>query len=347
MDIIQHTVDKIKEQNNLRWIWTEYFENKKLQNTHEFAAKIYEITSVFSRTVWVDLKPYFVGSENVIQIVSPKVKKDTLFRLLPVQFDQYSTKRSSLSIINIQPQFVIDGFEGEQCVLDKFNDMAKSGDLMLKKSGKICFLEQPLLSATPDYILTPINNNEIYHNLFDQQYCVIAESLGIGECKSRILPNPISPSNLHSAKDWITMTKSKDQQKSFLIHRHCTWDKHLPNSLGLQNELDDLKCSIDATHWSVLYNNQTFHLLSDDVTINLLGDKIGRQILAEAMAIEPFIKGDNIVCRLYLPNFVKNQNQTLELHSCIYCEFHLKRTTVSSIRKSVSFSFSTFLYELQ
>ena len=75
LNIIQYTNDRIKLDNNFKWIWNSNFEKEKIETAEEFAVKIYEISVVFSKMVWLDLKPYFVGSENVIQIVCPKTKE--------------------------------------------------------------------------------------------------------------------------------------------------------------------------------------------------------------------------------------------------------------------------------
>lgn len=343
MNYVKLTLDKINQRCNMTWIWDSFFRGKKVESLEDFAAQIYTISVEFPNTVWLDLKPFFVGSEHVIQIVCPKTQPNVINGLLPVQFDNHSTKSRFRHSWCDFAQYVIDGKTGERAVLDTFNYIASTnGGYRLKTSGKACFLEQPLLSSTPDYILTMGNDDDdTVRDLFNKNRDY--KIYGIGECKTRVLSKPIIPTNINSAKAWIETTKSVDQQKS-LLKKCSVWDKAEPDWLHLE-DFKELKTSIKATRWwYVSHDHQILCLDPNGVTIDLIGDKIGRQMLAEAMSIEPFVKeADDVTCRLYLPNFIRNDMSNLKMHSCIYCEFILKKKTLRSIRKTVVARFNLLL----
>lgn len=352
----------------------------------EFIRAIYH-WSIQSRVIWMELKLLFIGSENVLKILSDDVRNKTNY--LPIQYKGSRKGDPGPKLEQISPTNYRVGEVGEKLVYDMFTAASRSGgdDLLgvqLRRAGKICFKELPVLGSTPDYLLfdqrfdfdrqhkayLPQQHQQQQHRqvMYEEDddddssssdiekeeeeeyipYAVeVQGALGIGEVKSHEYdPHSSNRYTGDSAMLWIKDTRSKSQTEEFCPKKEIwSYPEKACGKWLNKKDFETVKAYMNQAMWYVKYDSRTKPLDPQGVRVNLFTGKTGRQLLSEMMAVEPYVPNNtNHVAAVLY--LVNVTKHQHKFDSCIYCVANLPKTTVQSIRQSIARYYVGVLFPL-
>ena len=133
---------------------------------------------------------------------------------------------------------------------------------------------------------------------------------------------------------WIEK-RSLSQQKEFINKRRVGLKK--PNWIKSQEVFDSLLYHVAATiKWRAYFNKNEYVDLVDhneNVSLNLVTGRVGRQLLAEMLSIAPKVeKSKYVTGSVYLVNL----KQDFSYDSCIYCRIKVPKDVLYNILDDIS-----------
>lgn len=207
-------------------------------------------------------------------------------------------------------------------------------------SGKICFTDCILMSATPDIILYDLATEDI------NPAELPTNAVGVAEVKTTVLNAPRTYVGNH-LDNWLRKTRPKQQASSL-----CNVRRKRPEWLHGRDRLYKKinRHSTFKAKWYVrfaktdlkgntYYKTKTLHFTN--ASINVFEGKIGRQLLAEMIAIEPFCPSVKYVTgMLYLVN-IKSKSEPETVDSVIYCKIIIGKKYLRMVKNYI---IAEFLY---
>ncbi|GFR76032.1 hypothetical protein ElyMa_005791000 [Elysia marginata] len=259
------------------------------------AAKRLETLTATNSDQWLKAKQYFCGSSGNLDIVSNSVNR--VLEILPVTFGGVR-KNSPLPVAR-----QIQGKWGEKLALDilKFH---LGSEIYIP--GKMLSLRSHIFSASPDALVMNGRFQEPDH-FMDHNDSVA----GFVEVKTSHHGNsvPIDQLKTHKLSELFAFTKP-----TYIIASFCT----MP-SVGKVYPEDVTKPIMngvmETTEWFLTVSedgdvnptNMTHIPMTDaKLFLKLFTSELGRQIIAEAIVVSPFVKDDDI--NVYIP--LMNVQQT-------------------------------------
>lgn len=327
--VLEALIASIRNDRSVTWFADEI---KKKKN--ELVDFIYRATLV-DESLWFGIKPYFVGSENVIRIISKSTELNTKKQLLPVQF--FSSTKMTIPYRYVAPEFVLSGRNGEIEAKKLLNERY-AGKFKGFESGKICWDILPVFGVTPDLILARRKScKELATINLDNPHI-----LGVAEVKTTTLSETRDYVG-NSAREWIKATRSGGQQSEFCFNSKSKRENFFKNRphYTSESDFDVLKTKFLNVSWKVCYGEGEYsELQGNNVLIKPFSGKVGRQLFAEMLTIAPFVSHETVFGQIMLINL--NPDQSFD--SCIFATVKLPKRLLLRTREKIVTEFYNLFY---
>lgn len=296
----------------------------------QFIYTLFDVTA-YDKDVWSNLKKYFVGNQHVFQVITSS--RDVARALLPTQYVA-STKSilSAASSANQIPHVMERLGKSGEIYAVKLLNLKSSQPFYGAHSGKIVFIDLPIFGVTPDLLLLAKEDSSKSYP------CDVAAKLddpsirGVLEVKAHQVATTQLAATATSAEQWIRATRAKGQAGE-LTYKKKNYQFPRPNWI---DEADFKVCcaAIRSTRWHMDFPEDR-DLDADSTCIKLFSGAIGRQLLAEMMAIVPHVQNCPLVTgKLVLINLFED-----DLDGCVTGTLEIPRTTLLNMCQSLRRAF--------
>ena len=356
-DLLHNLIVNLNKNRNLACIFDQYkygdsdyfFYNKNNIGIDEFIRLIYEKTK-YNEDLWVGVKPYFVGSENILRIVSENTFLKSKNKILPIYFNNSTKPKSVIQRGIIPPKFILSGSQGESEAIRLINNTAKQNKKKLKafRCGKIVWDICPCFAVTPDLILVRASKcgylPELDLDLFNPYI------LGVTEVKTALTSTIRRPDEITSAKKWIEIARSNGQQQEFCENTDIDYVfKKQPKYVISPSSYEEIKACVKRVRWKVhiakTHGQKFIKLNSVGVLIKPFTGKVSRQLFSEMLSIAPYVKKRFVIGRLMLVNLIDGGNNRFVYDSCITATLKVPKETLMNIRLGIANAFYTEFLE--
>lgn len=321
--VLSNLIVALQNDKRISWIFNDITQK---MSVNEFVHLIYKLT-LRDESLWFNIKPYFVGSENIIRLVSKHTGYSVKHSILPIHF--ISSTKPFTPKNDVPAEFVISGLKGELEGLKLLNERLK-GKFKGFESGKIPWDNLPCVAVTPDLILGRRKTCEKITHID----LANPDILGVAEIKTALLSQSKRESFVDddTAGSWMKKTRSVGQQLEFCpkgkredIFKTC------PDYMS-SYDFTILKKKFLKAKWKAVYGQNYKDIAGDDVVIKPLTGKVSRQLFSEMLSIAPHVHASSVFGLLMFVN-LNADDQSFE--SCFFARVKVPKDVLMRIRVGI------------